>query len=78
MWIDMVEKLDCIQNVLLFVTYQSVPSLTIPRTTSGESHVLTARGIGFSPNSGELRPGSRPSSFAYVKTASISVPSCSE
>ena len=29
-------------------------------------------------NSGELRPGSRPSSFAYVKTTSISVHSCSE
>ena len=28
--------------------------------------------------SGELRPGSKPSSFAYVKTAKISVSSCSE
>ena len=29
-------------------------------------------------HSGELRPGSKPSSFAYVKTAKISVSACSE
>ena len=36
----------------------------------------TAKGI--KKNSGELRPGSKPSSFAYVKTANISVSLCSE
>ena len=29
-------------------------------------------------HSGELKPGSRPNSFAYVKTVDISVSSCSE
>ena len=29
-------------------------------------------------DTGELRPGSKPISFAYVKTANISVSSCSE
>ena len=27
--------------------YQSIPSLTIPRATLGDSHVLTAQGSGF-------------------------------
>ena len=39
--------------------YQSVPSLAIPppRATPGDSHVLTARGVGFLPNF--LCPGRR-------------------
>ena len=30
--------------------YQSIPSLTIPRVTPGDSHVFTAPGVGFSHN----------------------------
>ena len=38
---------------------QSIPSLTIPpsRATPGDSHVLTAQGVGFLPNN--LCPGGR-------------------
>ena len=32
------------------VMYQSIPSLTIPRGTPRDLHVLTSSGVGFSPN----------------------------
>ena len=37
--------------------YQSIPSLTTPRATPGDSHVPTAREVRFSPNF--LCPGYR-------------------
>ena len=48
----------CVQNWQLeaysaniaTVMYQSIPSLTIsPRATPGDSHILVAPGVGFSP-----------------------------
>ena len=35
---------------LEIVMYQSIPSLTIPLATPVDSHVPTARAVGFSPN----------------------------
>ena len=31
-----------------YLMYQSIPSLTIPRATPGDSHILIAPGVGFS------------------------------
>ena len=31
------------------IMYQPIPSLTIPQAKPGNSHVLTARGVGFLP-----------------------------
>ena len=31
-----------------FLMYQSIPSMTIPRATPGDSHILVAPGVGFS------------------------------
>ena len=42
------------------------------------SHGKNVDGLSASLSSGDLRPGSKPSSFAYVKTANISVSSSSE
>ena len=48
--------------------YQSIPSLTIPPATPGDSHVLTAREVGFSPNF--LCPGGR--GFESEKLSAVS------
>ena len=41
-------------------------------------HLLKFHRLDLSEYSGEVRPGSKPSSFAYVKTANVSVSACSE
>ena len=52
--------------------YQSIPGLTIPRATPGDSHVPTAVGVGFSLN--VLCPGSR--AFDLKKFPTVSKEKC--
>ena len=56
----------------MFVMYQSIPSLTIPGATARDSHVLTTRGVGFSPNF--LCPGGR--GFELEKLSAVLKENC--
>ena len=53
----------------LVITYQSIPSLTIPLGNPGDSHIATARGVGFSPNF--ICPGEGGRGFEIEKFSTV-------